>query len=83
MYRACVEYIVSWLFLLPPRGNPNRVSYYTKHVHEIKTDGIDLAVGLKVDHVENLVELNNLNNNVYKINEIKFLKQHFKLFQKR
>ena len=78
-----MESKVSWFFLHHPRCNPTRVIYYTKYVHEIQTDGIDLAVGLKADHVKNLEELNNLNNNVYKTNEIEILKQHFKMFQRR
>ena len=44
--------INSMLVLLnPPQVNPKRVKGYSKCLHEIKTDGIDLTDGSKVDDV--------------------------------
>ena len=39
------------------------MSDFTKDLHEIKTDGIDLTDGLKYDDFEKL-ELNSLNKNI-------------------
>ena len=38
---------------------------YTKYLHEIKTDGVHLTFGVKVDDFENLEELSNLIINVF------------------
>ena len=43
----------------------------TKHLHEIKADGIDLTDGPEADDIENLDEPNNLNINVFEQNEDK------------
>ena len=51
-------------FLNPPGDNPNS-GHYTKNLHEIITDENDLTDALKVDDVEKLEELNNLNINVF------------------
>ena len=52
----------------PPRDDPNRGKNFHKHLHEIKTDGIDLYEGLKVDDFEKLEEPNNLKINALQLN---------------
>ena len=62
-------------FLHPPRVNPKRVSNYKTKLDEIKTDGIDLTDGIKVDDIGKLEELNIQNINVFELNEDKTLTQ--------
>ena len=63
--------------LHPPKDNPDRLSVHTKHLRKIKTDGIVFFGGLNIYDMENLEELNNLNINVFELNEEKTLTQLF------
>ena len=60
-------------FLDPPRDDPIKVSNYSKSLLEIKKDGPDLADGLTVHDIKTLEGLNNLNINVFELNEYKIL----------
>ena len=64
----CAFYIIP-AHLQPPRDNPSRLGNYTKSLHEIKTDGIDLTDWLKVDDKEKLDLLNNINKILFEPNE--------------
>ena len=47
--------------------NKNRLSYYKKYLHELRTDGIDMS--MKLEDISKFEKLNNLCINVYCIKE--------------
>ena len=61
------------IFSLPPKYNPNKLSNYTKSLPEIKTIGIDLTDGLKVDKIGKLQALDSLSLYVFVLNKDKTL----------